>query len=198
MDVTVTTTFDAPRPLVAAIAGDPDQAMRWYANIRSVRWRSAPEVAEGARVDFVARFLGRQLAYTYEIVDLVPDERLVMRTDDGPFPMETTYTWWDEDPAQEGGPARTAGHAPRPGAPAAGAARGAGRAPRRRTDHGLARPSSANFPMKPVLSRGHSRGAGGAGRGGGFERARYAVGAGGEGRAQAGRSAVSRRRRGPR
>lgn len=107
MDVTVTTTFDAPRPLVAAIAGDPDQAMRWYANIRSVRWQSAPEVVEGARVDFVARFLGRQLAYTYEIVDLVPDERLVMRTDDGPFPMETTYTWWDEDPAEEGGVART-------------------------------------------------------------------------------------------
>ncbi len=44
-------------------------------------------------MDFVARFLGRRLAYTYEIVDLVPGERLVMRTSEGPFPMETTYTW---------------------------------------------------------------------------------------------------------
>ncbi len=42
---------------------------------------------------FVAKFLGRRLAYTYEIVDLVPDQRLVMRTAQGPFPMETTYTW---------------------------------------------------------------------------------------------------------
>jgi hypothetical protein len=25
----------------------------------------------------------------------VPDERLVMSTDEGPFPMETTYTWSD-------------------------------------------------------------------------------------------------------
>ncbi|WP_151525822.1 SRPBCC family protein [Serinicoccus kebangsaanensis] len=105
MDVTVATIFDAPRPLVAAVAGDPDQAMRWYSNIRSVRWEADPCVEEGARVDFVARFLGRELAYTYEIVDLVPDERLVMRTDDGPFPMETTYTWWDEDEAE--GRART-------------------------------------------------------------------------------------------
>jgi hypothetical protein len=43
----------------------------------------------------VALFLRRRLAYTYEVVELVPDERLVMRTDEGPFPMETTYTWAD-------------------------------------------------------------------------------------------------------
>jgi hypothetical protein len=29
----------------------------------------------------------------YEFVELVPGERLVMRTAQGPFPMETTYTW---------------------------------------------------------------------------------------------------------
>jgi hypothetical protein len=33
------------------------------------------------------------LAYTYEIVELVPNERLVMRTAEGPLPMETTYPW---------------------------------------------------------------------------------------------------------
>jgi hypothetical protein len=42
---------------------------------------------------FRARFLGRPLAYTYEITEFVPAERLVMRTSQGPFPMETTYTW---------------------------------------------------------------------------------------------------------
>jgi len=54
----------------------------------------------GSEVDFVARFLGRRLAYTYEVVELVPGERLVMRTDRGPFPMETTYIW---QPAGEAG-----------------------------------------------------------------------------------------------
>ncbi|MGB9033898.1 MAG: SRPBCC family protein, partial [Paeniglutamicibacter sp.] len=46
-------------------------------------------------VDFGARFLGRELKYTYEFIDWVPGSRLVMRTAQGPFPMKTTYTWED-------------------------------------------------------------------------------------------------------
>ncbi|GGK57426.1 SRPBCC family protein [Ornithinimicrobium pekingense] len=102
VDVAVSRVLPAPRSRVAAVAGDPSQAVRWYSNIRSVRWHGEPEVRVGARVDFVARFLGRDLAYTYEIVDLVPQERMVMRTASGPFPMETTYTWWDEPPGPDG------------------------------------------------------------------------------------------------
>ena len=48
-----------------------------------------------SRVAFVARFLGRHLAYTYEVQEIVADERLIMATSEGPFPMETTYTWKD-------------------------------------------------------------------------------------------------------
>lgn len=47
----------------------------------------------GSKVAFVARFLGRRLAYTYGLAELVPGRRLIMRTAQGPFPMETTYTW---------------------------------------------------------------------------------------------------------
>jgi polyketide cyclase/dehydrase/lipid transport protein len=47
----------------------------------------------GSQVAFVASFLGRRPAYTYEVSEWVPGERLVMRTAQGPFPMETTYTW---------------------------------------------------------------------------------------------------------
>lgn len=96
VDVQVQTVIDRPRELVAAYAGDPSNAPEWYVNIRSVVWQTDPPVEVGSRMDFVAQFLGRRIAYTYEVAELVPSERLVMRTTDGPFPMETTYTWADD------------------------------------------------------------------------------------------------------
>lgn len=93
VDVVTEIVIDAAPARVAAYAGDPTNAPAWYVNIASVDWQTAPPVAVGSRMTFVAQFLGRRLTYTYEVVDLVPGERLVMRTAEGPFPMETTYTW---------------------------------------------------------------------------------------------------------
>ena len=95
VDVVTEIEIDRPRAEVAAYAADPENAPVWYENIESVEWRTEPPLAVGSRLAFVARFLGRRLAYTYEVVEHVPGERFVMRTAQGPFPMETTYTWAD-------------------------------------------------------------------------------------------------------
>jgi uncharacterized membrane protein len=97
MAVTVETQIeiDRPRSEVSAYAADPDNATSWYQNIKSVEWKSPKPLAVGSRVALVAQFLGRRLAYTYEIKEWVPGERFVQSTSEGPFPMETTYTWED-------------------------------------------------------------------------------------------------------
>jgi uncharacterized protein YndB with AHSA1/START domain len=95
VDVTTEIEIARPRDEVAAYAADPAHAPDWYENIESAEWGSDSRLVVGARVAFVARFLRRRLAYTYEFREYVPGERLVMSTADGPFPMETTYTWSD-------------------------------------------------------------------------------------------------------
>lgn len=95
LDVRTEIEIARARPEVAAYTADPDNATAWYRNIKSVEWRSAKPLAVGSRIAFVAQFLGRRLAYTYEVREHVPGERFVMRTAEGPFAMETTYAWSD-------------------------------------------------------------------------------------------------------
>ena len=97
VDVLTEVEIDRPRDQVAAYATDPSNAPEWYVNIKAVEWQSQPPLRVGSRVSFIAHFLGKRLAYTYEAIEFVPHERLVMRTAQGPFPMETTYTWQAAD-----------------------------------------------------------------------------------------------------
>jgi Polyketide cyclase / dehydrase and lipid transport len=95
VDVEVHTTINRPRPDVAGYCCDPDNATAWYANVKAVQWETGPPVTVGSRFRFTSEFLGRRLEYTYEVVELVAAERLVMRSDQSPFRMETVYTFQD-------------------------------------------------------------------------------------------------------
>jgi len=95
VDVQTEIVIERPRAEVAAYVSDPDNATSWYRNIKRIEWETPKPAAVGSRVAFVARFLGRTLAYTYEVREIVPGQRFVMSTAQGPFPMETTYTWDD-------------------------------------------------------------------------------------------------------
>jgi uncharacterized membrane protein len=93
VDVLTEITIACPINEVAAYAADPDNAPEWYENIESVTWQTEPPLRAGSEMTFVARFMGRRLSYVYRAVEFEPMQRLVMSTVDGPFPMQTTYTW---------------------------------------------------------------------------------------------------------
>jgi uncharacterized membrane protein len=95
VDVETEVEIARPRSEVASFASDPDNATSWYQNIKSVEWESPKPLTVGSRIAFSAQFLGRRLVYTYEVREMVPGERFVQGTAQGPFPMETTYTWED-------------------------------------------------------------------------------------------------------
>jgi ligand-binding SRPBCC domain-containing protein len=95
VDVNTQVEIDRPPDVVAAFASDPDNATAWYSNIKRVEWETDPPLRVGSRIAFVAEFLGRRLSYTYQVREYEAGVRLVMSTDQGPFPMETTYAFED-------------------------------------------------------------------------------------------------------
>ncbi len=100
VDVQTEIVIARPRDDVARYAADPDNAPTWYVNIRSAEWQSPRPAVVGSQIAFVAHFLGKRMAYAYEITELIPGQRMVMRTAEGPFPMETIYTWEEVSPSE--------------------------------------------------------------------------------------------------
>jgi uncharacterized membrane protein len=93
VDVFTEIKIKCPIDKVSEYAANPDSAPEWYVNIDSAEWKTDKPLRIGSRIAFKAKFLGRELAYIYEIVENIPGTKLVMRTAEGPFPMKTTYTW---------------------------------------------------------------------------------------------------------
>ncbi len=93
VDVNTEIIINRPVEVVSSYAMNPDNAPEWYVNIDSAEWRTTKPLTQGSQIAFKAQFMGRTLAYVYEIIKLIPNEKLIMRTADGPFLMETTYTW---------------------------------------------------------------------------------------------------------
>jgi uncharacterized membrane protein len=110
IDVTAESTIARRREEVAAFAMEAENDTRWIGGISSARRLTEGPIAVGTRVERVAHFLGRRVEYVMEVVELVPSERIVMRSIRSPFPMRVTYSFEDADAATvgrvrvEGGP----------------------------------------------------------------------------------------------
>jgi uncharacterized protein YndB with AHSA1/START domain len=94
-DVVTVIEINRPRPEVADYVSDPDNAPKWYENIKRVEWKTPKPLEVGSKLAFEAEFMGQDLKYTYEIKEYVPGELLVMSASEAPFEMRTSYKFSD-------------------------------------------------------------------------------------------------------
>jgi len=93
IDVSTEIDINCSRDKVAEYSANPDNAPKWYVNIIAAKWRTPRPLKVGSQIVFKAKFMGKPLVYIYEISEYAAEQKMVMRTIVGPFPMETIYTW---------------------------------------------------------------------------------------------------------
>ncbi len=90
IDVQVEVLIRRARADVAAFMFDPTNDAIWTTGVVECRPRQDGRLRTGARVERVTKFLGRQFAYEYEVVDADELGFVEMKVEQ-PFPMRVRY-----------------------------------------------------------------------------------------------------------
>lgn len=93
-DVRVELEILRPRAEVAAFMFDPKNDATWTTGVVDVRPLTSGRLRVGSRVERTSKFLGRQFAYEYEVVEADADRLVTMRVEE-PFPMHIRYELTD-------------------------------------------------------------------------------------------------------
>lgn len=94
----ITTEIDLeiarPAAEVFAVLSDFEANPTWQGGMKSCRWATEPPLRVGSRYEQRAEFLGREIASTFEVIELDPGTRVKATTVAGSFPI--TFTRWVE------------------------------------------------------------------------------------------------------
>jgi hypothetical protein len=96
IDLTVEVLIARPLEEVAAYVIDPSNEPRWISGIVESTPEASGPIGVGSRVRRVAKFMGRHMEYTPEVLELQAQSHLLMRTDK-PFPMTIEYRFAAQD-----------------------------------------------------------------------------------------------------
>lgn len=93
VDVQTEIIINLPKERVAEFVSDPGNAPRWCSHITSVEWNSGLPLRAGAKIVFNERIMRRHRQYICEVVEVIPNQKVVMKTRNGKMRMETTVAW---------------------------------------------------------------------------------------------------------
>ena len=93
VDVSTEIIINLPKEKVAEFASDPGNVPNWCAHIKSVEWNNDAPLRAGAKLVFNQQTMRRPHQHVYEVVEIIPGQKVIMKTRSHGMRMETTVAW---------------------------------------------------------------------------------------------------------
>ena len=90
MEVTVSINIDRPPQEVFDYLADMSNNPNWQNGMQTCTWTSDPPLRLGSTYDQEAKFLGKRIVSSFEVVEFEPGERIRIRTTSGTMPIDVT------------------------------------------------------------------------------------------------------------
>jgi uncharacterized membrane protein len=85
-----TLEIDRPADEVFAVISDFSRNPEWQGGMKSAHWTSEPPTGVGSTYEQVARFLGRDVITTFEVVAFEPGRSVTIESRQSSFPITVT------------------------------------------------------------------------------------------------------------
>lgn len=93
VDVSTEIIINLPKEKVTEFAADPGNVPNWCTHIKSVEWNNDAPLRAGAKLVFNEQSMLRQHQHVYEVVEIIPGQKVIMRSHSNGMHMETTVAW---------------------------------------------------------------------------------------------------------
>ena len=90
MKIEISGEINRPVEEVFAYSTDPAKTPEWKSSVLESRAEPPGPIRVGSKIHTVARIFGRRIESITEVTELVPNKKLVQKTN-SPFPFEMTY-----------------------------------------------------------------------------------------------------------
>lgn len=93
VDVSTEIIINLPKEKVTEFALYPGNVPNWCAHIKSVEWDNNAPLRAGAKLVFTERVMRRPQQHVYEVVEIIPGQKVIMISHTNGMQMETTVAW---------------------------------------------------------------------------------------------------------
>ncbi|AEV99821.1 hypothetical protein A4D02_25955 [Niastella koreensis] len=93
VDVSTEIIINLPKEKVTEFASDPANVPNWCTHIKSVEWNNDAPLRAGVKLVFNERIMRRPHKQVYEVVEIIPGQKVIMKSQSNGMRMETTVAW---------------------------------------------------------------------------------------------------------